>query len=150
MKQTTEFIALLGYEQIFSTLHASSGYWKDDIVQENQDKAAFTIHHGLFDFTHQPLWIKERVKDVSLRNCCCAYISQIGACFYVFIQYCHNFQPPNRHTYCQCPTGSDAIIRRRRDIDLQELLGWYKKSRLPRSCSSPYGALKFWTEIWTA
>lgn len=43
---------------MFSTLRASSGYWKTEIDERDRDKTAFTSNHGLYRFTRIPFGLK--------------------------------------------------------------------------------------------
>lgn len=51
-----------GVAQVFLTLNANSGYWKVQLREENRDRTALSLHHGLFRFIHIPFSLEMPLK----------------------------------------------------------------------------------------
>lgn len=52
------YIDSLGEARVFSTSHASCGYWKIEIAEWDREKTAVTSHHGLYQFERMPFGLK--------------------------------------------------------------------------------------------
>lgn len=53
-----EFVESLGDALVFSTLDASGTYWQIESDNEDREKTASTIHHGLYKFIRMPYGLK--------------------------------------------------------------------------------------------
>ena len=49
----------LGKSKYFSTLDLKSGYWQIKVHPSSQEKTAFTIHQGLYEFKSNAFWTNE-------------------------------------------------------------------------------------------
>lgn len=49
-----ECLDFFGDTEIFSTLNANSSYWQIELDKTNWEKTAFTLHHGLYQFSGLP------------------------------------------------------------------------------------------------
>lgn len=52
-----KFIDMLRKTQVFSTFDANSGRWHFAFDEMDLGKTEFVTHHGLFKYTHMPLWL---------------------------------------------------------------------------------------------
>lgn len=53
-----EYIYVLRYAAVFSTLHANCDYWQVEIENPDRDKTALTYNHGLYRFGRMPLGLQ--------------------------------------------------------------------------------------------
>ena len=54
LPRVEDILDTLGKTMYFTSLDLASGYWQVKLNEDTCTKSAFTVHHGLFEFTRMP------------------------------------------------------------------------------------------------